>query len=218
MTVQLAAALNGLESEPEAVEEAEEQLEESSQDLLDALTAMLLAASLKGVEIGSEQLATIGLGVDWTLPNEKAREWVLGVNPEQVGGFAKQLFDQVQLTSKRTLRQEVANWVTNGEPLRELEKRLEPTFGQQRARLIASTETTRAYAQGNQLAWQESGVVNEKQWKTSVDERVCPICGPLHNKKAPLIGSFEASGETTDNPPAHPHCRCWIVPVVKRGR
>lgn len=213
LVVQLAAALNGIEAEPGAEEQAVEQLEEASQPLLDAITAVLLAASLKGVEIGNGQLETIGLAVDWTLVNEAARQWVLGVNPAQVGGYAKQLYDQVQITSKRTLRQELAAWITNGEPLRGLEKRLEPTFGRRRAELIASTEVTRAYAEGNRMTWRESGVVDEREWRASADERVCPVCGPLHKKRAALEASFDGG---VDNPPAHPRCRCWIVPVVRR--
>ena len=39
----------------------------------------------------------------------------------------------------------------------------------------------------------------------------CPICGPLQGQQAALGQQFEGG---FDNPPAHPRCRCWVVPVV----
>lgn len=205
------AAMRGLRPEAGAVIAAERRFGDNSQKLLDALRRMLLTSALSGVETGVGQLDTIGFGVDWTLVNEQARQWVLGVNPEQLAGKVKELFDQVQLTSMRTLRQEIAGWIETGEALPDLVKRLEPTFGRQRAELIASTEVTRAYAEGNRQAWAEAGIVEKREWRTAADERVCPICGPLHKQQAGLNEAFEGG---IDNPPAHPRCRCWIVPVI----
>ena len=86
---------------------------------------------------------------------------------------------------------------------------LAPAFGTQRASLIASTEVTRAFAEANRIAYDESGVVTAYQWQTAADERVCPICGPLHGKQAQKGQRFNGLF-----PPAHPNCRCWISPVV----
>ena len=47
-------------------------------------------------------------------------------------------------------------------------------------------------------------------WITSVDERVCPICGPLHGVVVPLTAQFDGG---FDGPPAHPRCRCDIAPA-----
>lgn len=203
--------MRGLRPEAGAVIDAERRFGDNSQKLLDALRRMLLTSALSGVETGAGQLDTIGFGVDWTLVNEAARQWVLGVNPELLAGKVKELFDQVQLTSIRTLRQEIAGWIETGEKLPDLVKRLAPTFGKQRAELIASTEVTRAYAEGNKQAWQAAGIVEKREWRTAADERVCPICGPLHGQQAGLNDAFEGG---VDNPPAHPRCRCWIVPVI----
>lgn len=215
---QLDAAVEGLTPEAGAIIRAEAQLDEASASLLERFKRMLLNAAAAGVQTGVGQLETLGLGVDWTLINEAARDWVLGFNPEQLGGKLAELYDQVQASSKRTLRQEIASWIGSSEKLEDLVKRLETTFGRQRAELIASTETTRAYAEGNTLAYRESGVVDDREWRTAADERVCPICGPLHKKRATLGSPFEGRH---DNPPAHPRCRCWVVPVIdipRQGR
>lgn len=176
----------------------------------DAVKRMLLRAVLSGSETGQGQLERIGLGIDWALVNEAAREWVLGT--EGISGYLQELYDQIQESSRRALRQEIAAWIESGEALPDLVKRLEPTFGKKRAELIASTEVTRAYAEGNTRAWQASGLVTLREWRTANDERVCPVCGPLHKKRAGFDEPFEGGPES---PPAHPRCRCWLVPVVE---
>jgi rubredoxin len=68
--------------------------------------------------------------------------------------------------------------------------------------MIAVTETTRVFAEGNKLAWDSTGVVSGSKWQTANDDLVCPICGPLNEQV------------TDDEPPAHVNCRCWKRPVV----
>ena len=75
-----------------------------------------------------------------------------------------------------------------------VDSHLEPTFGQVRAEAIAATETTRAFAEGTLLSYRQSGLVLATSWKTSVDERVCPICRPLHGAIGDLKWQFPSSG------------------------
>lgn len=46
------------------------------------------------------------------------------------------------------------------------------------------------------------------QYLTAMDEKVCPICRPLHGRVWP-VGSPEVR-----QPPLHPNCRCDLVPVM----
>ena len=89
-------------------------------------------------------------------------------------------------TTRATIRREVAEFTRNKESITDLARRLEkvPAFSPERARLIAVTEVTRAYSEGNQKAREASGVVEGKEWLTSVDEMVCEICGPMHGGTA----------------------------------
>jgi SPP1 gp7 family putative phage head morphogenesis protein len=45
------------------------------------------------------------------------------------------------------------------------------------------------------------------EWRTAEDDRVCAICGPRNGERYAL-------DDAPMQPPAHPSCRCWIVPVV----
>ena len=147
-------------------------------------------------------------GPDWDLANEDAAQWAR----THVG----ELVTKIDETTRATIRREVAEFTRNKESITDLARRLEkvPAFSPERARLIAVTEVTRAYSEGNQQAREASGVVEGKEWLTSVDERVCPICGPMHGMIVPLNSDFSGPGGTFWNPPAHPRCRCDTAPVV----
>ena len=168
-----------------------------------ALEHILVDGSTLGIVTATAQLETVGVGVDWALVNEAARDWAHQYSFDLVRGLNE--------TNWRVLQKEVSQWVESGKPLPELNKRLEPYFGKERAKLIASTETTRAYAEGNTETWKQSGVVEKKRWNTANDERVCPLCGPLHGQEALLNEPFF---DGTMNPPRHPRCRCWTSPAL----
>lgn len=86
-----------------------------------------------------------------------------------------------------------------------------------RAKLIARTESSRAINGGRLELWKQmvdTGALAEtsvKRWLTSSDERVCDICGPLHNTEVQLDESFESEGFSATEPPIHPDCRCDMV-------
>ena len=73
---------------------------------------------------------------------------------------------------------------------------------QQRATLIARTETLRAHNEGRMAFYRAVGVT-KVQWITAEDERTCPTCAPLDGS----ILEFE-SGPT---PPLHANCRCTVA-------
>jgi SPP1 gp7 family putative phage head morphogenesis protein len=183
-------------------------------DLYDMLRRALLQAVDLGISVAVSQFDTIGFGFDWTLANDNARRWA-----EQYSG---ELVRNINATSLERTRRAVSAWIDNGESLAALIEDLAPIFGRQRAELIASTEVTRAYARGNRESYLEAGVTRW-EWRTAVDERVCRVCGPLHNQTIRIDENFDEllSDEARQfvrqsfaSPPAHPRCRCWIVPVI----
>lgn len=178
----------------------------------DRITRKLAEISLAGAEFGREQVERHifgtkqegGLGIDWQLANNAAAEWARR--------YGYRLVSDLVDTTRQRLQREIAQFIQNQETLGDLIERVEDVFSPARAELIAVTEVTRAFAEGNRAAWQESGVVQQREWRTNNDELVCPICGPLANTVAPLDSPFEGG---IDGPPAHPRCRCWVVPVVE---
>jgi SPP1 gp7 family putative phage head morphogenesis protein len=92
---------------------------------------------------------------------------------------------------------------------------LSPYFGEDRAWRIATTETTRIYAESNQiyaneLAKEYPDFQVIKRYYTNNDDRVCPICAPQNGKEAPHNDEF-----AIPNPPLHVNCRCWTSVTVK---
>ena len=73
---------------------------------------------------------------------------------------------------------------------------------QQRAELIARSETMRAYNQGA-LKFEQRIGVKRLTWLTAGDERTCPECGPLDGREFAL--------EKLPGQPLHPACRCTHV-------
>lgn len=166
----------------------------------DAMDRMLLESALLGVDVAAKQLDVIGLGIDWLVPNNDARLWA--------ANYTDVLLQQLGSTTQAVVGSAIARWIDNNEPLSVLVADLEPVFGKERAKLIASTEVTRAFTEGNLAAWRVAGYGYEDPqerspkhprcrcilvlrinddgsadylWYTAVDERTCPQCGALHN-------------------------------------
>lgn len=81
-----------------------------------------------------------------------------------------------------------------------------------RARRIVDTELARAANEAGleivKLAIAD-GLIQDarKVWYTREDERVCKVCGPLHEVSRRVSSSFPGGHVA---PPAHPSCRCLL--------
>lgn len=174
----------------------------------EALRRALESALRDGVDLGVsaaiKQLARGGYGFDWTLVNEQARDWA--------GARAGESIVDLADSTRDGIRRALATWTETGAPLDELESTLQQWFSVDRARRIAATEVTRAYAEANVLSYRQSGVVIEVEWRTVHDPIVCPLCEPLDGKRRSIDApSFDVG---VGVPPRHPGCRCFIAPVV----
>lgn len=112
-------------------------------------------------------------------------------------------------TTRDLVQQAVAQWrATPGADRDALIRMLAPTFGPRRAETIAITAATEAATAGarayRDLLRDHYGLRYEMVWYTAADERVCPICGALHQRREPDWASY------ANGPPAHPRCRCGV--------
>lgn len=82
-------------------------------------------------------------------------------------------------------------------------------FSEQRAEMIARTETARADVEGNLAGYRALGV-QRKQWLASED--ACEDCEALDGQAVGIDDSFGEHGGF--GPPAHPLCRCDLLPVL----
>lgn len=81
-------------------------------------------------------------------------------------------------------------------------------FGRERAEAIAVTELTTTINQAEFEAVEmarAAGVVVAGYWYTQKDERVCPVCAPLHGAPESVWRRVFPRGG-----PAHVRCRCGI--------
>jgi len=172
-------------------------------DLERELTRLFGAATIDGVALFGE---SVRMSVDLAGANVEAASWAR----KHVG----ELLRGVNKTTRDVVRRAVEYYVTTPGVTLGDAMQLMP-FDAMRARRVATTEITRAYAQGNQigadtLADQFPGLRVVKKWWTNRDSRVCPICAPLHGT---TVAHDEAFTENDDGPvmqpPAHVNCRCW---------
>ncbi|CAK0767656.1 hypothetical protein CCP3SC1AL1_4240001 [Gammaproteobacteria bacterium] len=182
---------------------------EEDDELYRVLFPLVRNAAVAGAGGALEGLDAMGVGVDWGLVNQAVAAWARG--------YTYDLVRQINGTTRKFLQGEIPAWVESGDPLEALIETLKPMFGKVRAEMIAATEVTRAFAEGNLATWRVSGVVKGKRWYTAEDELVCPICGPLAGMEVGLDENgftTEEGGEGLTAPPAHVNCRCWLQPVV----
>jgi len=125
----------------------------------------------------------------------------------------------VNETTKNKINKQIADGVANGEGTKKIAKRITGIYAEaktSRANNIARTEVAKSTEYGTLEAWKQSEVVESKEWFTALDERVCPICMPLHGKTTKLNKDFSATDGfgLVETPPAHQQCRCVILPVT----
>ena len=204
---ELAAALAG-EMGPYLQQVAEQIVNGQQPDTrdMDERILVLLLLGLLGATTASALQRARALGVELSIDaiNRRATQWAQSYTYDMVRG--------INDTTRRAISDAVSAYTqTPGMTVDDVAALLEPTFGQRRAQTIATTEITRAYGQAATITQQEvaaQGLVTLRQWVTWRDDRVCPICGPLHN-------TFEDVWqlEFPDGPPAHVNCRCWLALV-----
>lgn len=108
---------------------------------------------------------------------------------------------------QQTLNDNLIDCLITGKKPTELKHILQEQFGAayNRADTVVRTEMAHIQTQAAQQRYKESGITEVEVWADE-DERRCEQCGKLHKKRY----------KVTENAPipAHPRCRCTIIPVV----
>lgn len=120
---------------------------------------------------------------------------------------------RIDSATREMLRGLVENAIAEGSSNDDLAAAIEDAtaFSPERAEVIARTETAAADVNGNMGAYRSSGLVVGKQWILAQDE-YCDDCAA--NEAQGVIGLDEVFSTGDDAPPAHPNCRCDVVPVL----
>lgn len=107
-----------------------------------------------------------------------------------------------------TLNEELINTIVAGRKTTDLKKTLQERFNvsYSRADSVVRTELAHIQTQAAKQRYEDYGIQQVEVW-ADPDERRCEICGKLHQKKYPVGAALPI--------PAHPRCRCCIIPVVE---
>lgn len=123
------------------------------------------------------------------------------------GSPLRSLLDELAPDASERIRGALITGVATGQGTREIAKAARDAFGGNMARAltVSRTEVMRAYNRASQLHYQESGVVSGWIWLATHSPVTCANCLSRDGRLYPL-----------DKPlPAHPRCRCAMVPKVR---
>lgn len=149
--------------------------------------------------------------------------------------FAKNyaaLEDITQSTSVQ-VSEELAQGLAAGENPRKVARRITDRIdkvGKTRAETLARTEIVDAHATATLNRYEQDGVdgvTPQAEFRTSRDDRVCPICKAIDGKEYTVEAARSATfqfepdededaqaGTFPVRPPVHPRCRCVLLPVI----
>ena len=153
--------------------------------------------------------ASVGLTMDYTLTNVAAAKWA--------SKYTYKLVKKIDDTTRGILRTAFKTFVdTPGMTIGDVVKML--PYDESRALMIATTETTRIYAEaeilaGKALKEEYPDVKIIVTWWTNMDPpRLCELCEALHGKEIEQGGLFEGGFA---GPPRHVGCRCWTTTTTR---
>lgn len=120
--------------------------------------------------------------------------------------WSKRIWDNTEDLAA-TLNEKLIECVVGGKKTSDLKKALMDRFNVSfsRADALARTELAHIQTQAARQRYEDTGIEYVEIWADE-DERRCEVCGKLHQKRYPVGAKMPI--------PAHPRCRCTIIPVV----
>ena len=220
--------LTGTQLIDRAIEEL--KLAKFSRDLREAakpiLNQVVTAGGSQGMRMLRTELRRAGRTdpvVAFEFTNEEVQKWV--------DQSVTRLSDSVAGTTEVRCRELLGKGLEQGKTIDELADDLEDQgFDQKRARVIARTESARAYVQGQVESWRQSDLVVGKKWL--VAPGACEFCTAIGQSGVTkgIDDAFYTVGESVTGtegntyvvdfenvvgPPLHPNCTCDILSVLK---
>jgi HK97 family phage portal protein len=165
---------------------------------------------------GNAALADLGLSNAFNMLNPLVTDHLREVAGDRIGGM-------VTDTTREALRATLAEGVAAGEGIRELAARVGQVFEDAdswRAITIARTEVVRSANFSTFTAYDQAGIVKEKQWVSTPDDRTRDAHTALHGQQRPIDSPFEIGGATAMYPgdfgvaELDINCRCTISAVI----
>ena len=121
--------------------------------------------------------------------------------------WSQRIWDNTEMLAN-TLNEELVACAITGKKTTELKNVLQERFSvsYNNADMLVRTEMAHVQTQAAQKRYEDYGVQEMEVW-ASPDERRCEVCGKLHKTRYPIGAQSPI--------PAHPRCRCCLIPVVE---
>ena len=179
-------------------------------DLVEDLSSLYSDSALEALaQIGADRSSIVNV------VNDRALEWATEHAADLVGTGDDPEFSVTQST-RDMLRVTLSKGIAENLSAEEIGKEVAKSyaFSEERAELIALTEIATANSYGALEGYKEAsdiGLEVSKSWLRLGD--ACPLC--VSNAEAGVIPLDDAFPSGDMAPPAHPNCRCVLVPEVK---
>lgn len=124
--------------------------------------------------------------------------------------WSQRIWDNTEELAE-TLNEGLIHIVASGKRNTDLKRVLQERFNvsYSKADALVRTEVAHIQTQAAVKRYEDYGITEVEIWADE-DERRCDVCGKLHKKRFPVGANIPI--------PAHPRCRCCIVPVVEDGK
>lgn len=142
-----------------------------------------------------------------TISTEAVQQMINQIWVADGKSWSQRIWDNTNRLAE-TLNAGLIECVTTGKKTSELKRVLQERFNvsYSNADALVRTEMAHIQTQAAKTRYENNGIKKVQFW-ADPDERTCPECGALH-KKIYLVGEHVPC-------PAHPRCRCCIVPVIE---
>lgn len=142
-----------------------------------------------------------------TITKEGARQVINQIWCADSKSWSQRIWGNTEALAE-ALNEELVHCVITGKKTSQLKKILQERFSvsYSNADTIARTELAHIQTQAAKQRYADSGI-REFEVLADKDERRCDVCGKLHKTRYPIGAAAPV--------PAHPRCRCCIVPVVE---
>jgi SPP1 gp7 family putative phage head morphogenesis protein len=141
-----------------------------------------------------------------TIDNEMVEQLINHIWVADGKSWSQRIWEDTDKLAE-ALNETLVDCVINGKPTAYLRDALMERFNvsYSAADSLARTELAHIQTQAAQKRYENYGIQQMEVWADK-DERRCEVCGELHMKRYPI--------NAVPPIPAHPRCRCCIIPVV----
>jgi SPP1 gp7 family putative phage head morphogenesis protein len=154
-----------------------------------------------------EAIAIKGLDTFSTADIDIAKQVINQIWCADGKSWSQRIWENTALLQE-TLNTTLVDCVIAGVKPTQLKQQLQERFGvsYSRANTLVRTEMSHLQNQAARQRYEDYGIQQVEVWADK-DERRCEVCAKLHQTRYPVGGAMPI--------PAHPNCRCSLIPVVE---